>query len=396
MQRARRTDAAACRSLPARVMPLRRAAHHLRSASIAGWPPRRGRVAGSGVLVTHEDGVAAGAKRSPASMPSPRRYSAALGLAGAPFASSAARGIESALIASCRRGATLRHRDAAPPCTPRSRAAAPGDGVPRPPRSLRSMSLLAGHGLGAMRSAGRPLDAGLRRPRRRSAAALVTATRRWSAARAGPLRLPRRRRRSPRASSCATSSARAHDLDPGRAGADGLRRPARAGHADDARRGAGAAGARLPAQPAPRRSRRRHRLHHRRLGRQRRRREDARRHRALRREDGQARRHHRLRPGHGLRRPDGRARLDPPAGRQRALGAPRPGHAVRPARSDAPPGEHLQVGRLGARLRAVSPERAAASSSRTSAATTPSTPSPAGCRCTTSPVPTRSSTRPAG
>ena len=45
-------------------------------------------------------------------------------------------------------------------------------------------------------------------------------------------------------------AARQH-LDPGRAAADGVRRQARAGHADDAGRGARAAGARLPAQPAP-------------------------------------------------------------------------------------------------------------------------------------------------
>ena len=54
----------------------------------------------------------------------------------------------------------------------------------------------------------------------------------------------------------------------------------------------------------------------------RRRRQDARRHRALRREDRQARRHHRLRPGHGVRRPDGRARFDPAAAGERAVGAP--------------------------------------------------------------------------
>ena len=53
------------------------------------------------------------------------------------------------------------------------------------------------------------------------------------------------------------------------------------------------------------------------------------------------------------------------------------------ARRDPPAGEHLQVGRLGARLRAVPRRRDADSSSRTSAATTRSTPSPAGCGCTT-------------
>ena len=70
--------------------------------------------------------------------------------------------------------------------------------------------------------------------------------------------------------------------------------------------------------------------------------------------------------------------------------------AVSPAQRHAPAGEHLQVGRLGARLRALSAGRDAAPSSRTSGATTRSTPSPAGCGCTACTGATRSSTPPAG
>ena len=184
---------------------------------------------------------------------------------------------------------------------------------------------------------------------------------------------------------------------PGRARADGLRRQARAGHADDAGRRARTAGARLSAQPAPGRVGRRGRVDHRRLGRQRRGGEDARRHRALRREDRQAGRHHRLRAGHDVRRPDGRrstgSRCRRPTSRRRASAQ---GALYAAARRDAAPGEHLQVGRVGARLRALPPGRTAAPSSRTSGATTRSTRSPAGCGCTAWPAATRSSTRPAG
>ena len=124
-----------------------------------------------------------------------------------------------------------------------------------------------------------------------------------------PLRLTAARAPLTHASRCSTSTASASRIHiPAERAADAVRRPARAGDADDARRGAGAAGARLPAQPAPGRLARRHRLGHRRLGRERRRGEDARRHRGLRAPHRQARRDHRLRPGHRVRRPDGGAR----------------------------------------------------------------------------------------
>ena len=79
----------------------------------------------------------------------------------------------------------------------------------------------------------------------------------------------------------------------------------------------------------------------------------------------------------------GDARLDRAAARRRAVGAHRRRRTLYGLlERDAAPGEHLQVGRLGARLRAVPPGRTAARSSRTSAATTRSTRSPAGCGCT--------------
>ncbi len=152
---------------------------------------------------------------------------------------------------------------------------------------------------------------------------------------------------------------RAADLDSGRAAAHRVRRQARAGHAHDAGRRARAAGARLPAQPAPRRCGRRRRFDHRRLGGRRGGGEDARRHRALRREDRQAGGDHRLRPGHGVRPPDERPGVDRAAAAERAFGPHRPGRALRPAQRHPPPGEHLQVGRLGARLRPLPPAGAA-------------------------------------
>ena len=58
-----------------------------------------------------------------------------------------------------------------------------------------------------------------------------------------------------------------------------------------------------------------------------------------------------------------------------------PGPALRHPQRDPPAGKHVQVGRIGAWLRAVRGRARCCCSSRTSAATTPSTRLPAGCGC---------------
>ena len=91
-----------------------------------------------------------------------------------------------------------------------------------------------------------------------------------------------------------------------------------------------------------------HRLGAGRLGRQRRRGDDAPRPRRPRRQDAEAHQDHRLRPGHRVRRPDGRDRHGPAARRRHAVAR----DALRAARPRAPARDDLQAGGRRARLRA--------------------------------------------
>jgi hypothetical protein len=99
----------------------------------------------------------------------------------------------------------------------------------------------------------------------------------WQVHRTSP---PRRVRCCAR-SRCWTNTASAAACTSRRTAADGVHRQARAGHADDAGRLPRTAGAGLPAEPAPGGQRGRGGIHHRRLGRRRRCRQDPRRHRRL-------------------------------------------------------------------------------------------------------------------
>ena len=155
--------------------------------------------------------------------------------------------------------------------------------------------------------------------------------------------------------------------------------------ADDARRRARGAGDRLPAQPAAARPHRGHRLGAGRLGRRRRRREDARTACSdLEAKTAQAHDDERLRPGHGVRRPDG---------------GDRRGRGCRPARRSTQATLYALLDRVrlhetiykqagavhGCALateRAPTVARDPVCSSRTSGATTRSTRSPARCGST--------------